>query len=61
MTSGARSLVILPKLRLTNFHYIFAFRERKLKGNFSYTVFLQQGADAIKKFTPSLGIPYLGV
>jgi len=31
------------------------------KGTRKMLMKLTQGADAIKKFTPSLGIPYLGV
>jgi len=31
------------------------------KTKFIYRIVSWTGADAIKKFTPSLGIPYLGV
>jgi len=44
--------------------YLFAKRQKKLLSSCSHEEMLMKltpGADAIKKFTPSFGIPSLGV
>jgi len=56
LTIERRNTVCLNEIGMFN-EFIRKLKENKLKkGNNSHS-----GADAIKKFTPSLGIPYFGV
>ncbi len=55
------SLLFLTSLLLCRRHSLLPFQRMSNEANELVGDWHRPGADAIKKFTPSLGIPYLGV
>jgi len=49
------------KKKLSNFLSLASNRSHNSSQSFFLQIFFASGANAMKKFTPCLGIPYLGV